>query len=66
MLDTSALEESRSSTPVAIWIMNPYGVADDFRRETVSVVTGSGALHEIKLMRDAEGFVFSSNSDRKS
>jgi hypothetical protein len=24
-------------------MIDPYGVADDFRRETVSVVTGSGA-----------------------
>ena len=28
-------------------MIDPYGVADDFRRETVSVVTGPGALHEI-------------------
>jgi len=26
-------------------MIDPYGVADDFRPETVSVVTGSGALH---------------------
>jgi len=30
-------------------MIDPYGVADDFRRETVSVVTGSGALHEMSL-----------------
>ena len=30
-------------------MLDPYGVADDFRRETVSVVTGSGALHEMSL-----------------
>ena len=30
-------------------MINPYGVADDFRRETVSAVTGSGALHEMSL-----------------
>ena len=26
-------------------MIEPYGVADDFRRETMSAVTGSGALH---------------------
>ena len=26
-------------------MIEPYGVADDFRRETVSAVTRSGALH---------------------
>jgi hypothetical protein len=30
-------------------MIDPYGIADDFRRETVSVVTGSGALHEMSL-----------------
>jgi hypothetical protein len=30
-------------------MIDPYGVADDFRRETVSVVTGWGALHEMSL-----------------
>ena len=30
-------------------MIDPYGVADDFRRETVSVVAGSGALHEMSL-----------------
>jgi hypothetical protein len=30
-------------------MIDPNGVADDFRRETVSVVTGSGALHEMSL-----------------
>ena len=30
-------------------MIDPYGVADDFRRETVSLVTGSGALHEMSL-----------------
>ena len=30
-------------------MIDPYGVADDFRRETVSVVTGLGALHEMSL-----------------
>jgi len=28
-------------------MIDPYGVGDDFRRETMSVVTGSGALHEM-------------------
>ena len=30
-------------------MIDPYGVADDFRREAVSVVTGSGAVHEMSL-----------------
>ena len=30
-------------------MIDPYSVADDFRRETVSVVTGSGAIHEMSL-----------------
>ena len=30
-------------------MIDPYGVADDFRREAVSVVTGSRALHEMSL-----------------
>ncbi len=30
-------------------MIDPYGIADDFRRETVSVVAGSGALHEMSL-----------------
>jgi len=30
-------------------MIDPYRVADDFRRETVSVVTGSGAIHEMSL-----------------
>ncbi len=30
-------------------MIDPYGVSDDFRRETVSVVTESGALHEMSL-----------------
>jgi hypothetical protein len=30
-------------------MIDAYGVADDFRRKTVSVVTGSGALHEMSL-----------------
>ena len=30
-------------------MIDPYGIADDFRRETVSAVTGSGALHEMSL-----------------
>ena len=30
-------------------MIDSYGVADDFRREKVSVVTGSGALHEMSL-----------------
>jgi hypothetical protein len=30
-------------------MIDPYGVADDFRRETVSVVTGWGALDEMSL-----------------
>jgi hypothetical protein len=30
-------------------MIDPYGVADDFRRETVSVVTGWGAVHEMSL-----------------
>jgi hypothetical protein len=30
-------------------MIDPYGIADDFRRETVSVVTGSGALQEMSL-----------------
>jgi hypothetical protein len=30
-------------------MVDPYGVADDFRRETVSSVTGSGAIHEMSL-----------------
>ena len=29
--------------------IDPYGVANDFRRETVSVVTGSGGVHEMSL-----------------
>jgi hypothetical protein len=31
-------------------MIDPHRVADDFRRETVSVVTGSGALHEMSLL----------------
>jgi hypothetical protein len=30
-------------------LMDPYSVADDFRREAVSAVTGSGAIHEMSL-----------------
>ena len=30
-------------------MIDPYGVADNFRRETVSVVAGSGAVHEMSL-----------------
>jgi hypothetical protein len=30
-------------------MINPHGVADDFQRETVSVVTGWGALHAMSL-----------------
>ena len=30
-------------------MIDPHRVADDFRRKTVSVVTGSGALHEMSL-----------------
>ena len=30
-------------------MIDPYGVANDLRRETVSVVTGSGAVREISL-----------------
>jgi hypothetical protein len=33
-------------------MIDPYGVADDFRREAVSVVTGSGAVHEMSLSVD--------------
>jgi hypothetical protein len=30
-------------------MIDPYGIADDFRREAVSAVTGSGAVHEMSL-----------------
>jgi hypothetical protein len=30
-------------------MIDPYGVPDDFRRKTVSVVTGSSALHQMSL-----------------
>ena len=30
-------------------MIDPYGVADDVRREAVSVVTGLGAVHEMSL-----------------
>lgn len=30
-------------------MIDPHGVTDDFRRETVSVVMGSGALHQMSL-----------------
>jgi len=30
-------------------MIDPHGVADDFRREAVSAVIGSGAVHEMSL-----------------
>jgi hypothetical protein len=30
-------------------VIDPYGVADDFRREAVSAVAGWGAVHEMSL-----------------
>jgi hypothetical protein len=35
-------------------MIDPYGVADDFRRKTVSLVTGSGALPEMSLSVDCQ------------